>query len=152
MKWAPVRGRAEVVELRLRSLDDPPVPITTTLLRSLSLGSAIDTERTGWGEALADLAEDDDRWSEHAEHMNAPLKRGGHPALPANELARVAAIYRDALARNDNPTQAVAKSFHLSQSGAAKRVRRARDKGLLPETTPGVAAADNPTRRRRAKR
>jgi hypothetical protein len=42
------------------------------------------------------------------------------------------------------PTQAVVEALLLSVSAAAKRVRRARDAGLLPETTRGRAMAGDP--------
>ena len=81
-QWAAVSGRAEVVELTLRSLDDPPAPITTTMLRSLNLGSAIDASRAGWAEALEGFVEDD-ALNEWVELMSAPPSgRGGHPPTP----------------------------------------------------------------------
>jgi hypothetical protein len=153
-QWAAIGGRAEVVELTLRSLDDPPVPVTTTVLRSLNLGSEIDQSRAGWATAFEDLSADDPRWTAHAEPMTAPAsreRRGGHPQTTDAELAEVARVYRQALAEGRPPTQAVAKARLLSLSGAAKRVRRARDRGFLPETTAGVAAADTPAPRRRRK-
>ena len=60
--------------------------------------------------------------------------------LSADEaLAEVARVYKAAWV-GENPTAAVARELHLSESAAAKRVARAREKGLLPPTTRGRAA------------
>jgi hypothetical protein len=52
-------------------------------------------------------------------------------------LAEVARVYREAWIARKKPTTAVSKRFHLSQSGAAKVVKLARQAGLLPPTTQG---------------
>jgi hypothetical protein len=52
-------------------------------------------------------------------------------------LWAVALTYVTARATGDNPTAAVAEDFGLTHSAAAQRVKRARDKGYLPPTTPG---------------
>ena len=54
-------------------------------------------------------------------------------------LAEVGQVYRVAWSARKPPTEAVAAHFNLSASGAAKVVRLARAKGLLPMTTRGKA-------------
>lgn len=56
-----------------------------------------------------------------------------------DELTQVAAVYRLAYACGLPPTKAVAESFEIPPSTAAKRVMKARKEGLLGETTPGQA-------------
>lgn len=60
---------------------------------------------------------------------------------PTDDLAEVARVYLQH--QGSTPTQAVAYAFNLSNSGAAKRVMKARAAGYLPPTKPGV-----PTNRR----
>ncbi len=50
-------------------------------------------------------------------------------------IREVARVYRANATRR--PTQAVAKAFGVQHRTASKYVRRARDIGLLPETTAG---------------
>jgi hypothetical protein len=54
-------------------------------------------------------------------------------------LEDVAAVYRDALARNANPTDAVQQYFGFSRSTAGRHVWRARKAGKLQPTRAGVA-------------
>lgn len=49
----------------------------------------------------------------------------------------VAEVYRLAVAEGVPPTKAVAEHFTVSKSAAAKKVSRARERGLLPPTTRG---------------
>lgn len=58
--------------------------------------------------------------------------------VPRDELEDVARVYLEH--DGSTPTQAVAGVFHLSTSGAAKRVRKARQAGLIPPTTKGRAS------------
>jgi hypothetical protein len=67
--------------------------------------------------------------------------KGGKVLSPEDALAEVATIYREAWQGGLNPTKSVAEALSLSRSAAAKRVRRARDAGLLPKTTKGRATA-----------
>jgi hypothetical protein len=48
-------------------------------------------------------------------------------------------VYREAHRVGGNPRAAVREQFHLSDSGAAKRIRAARDAGLLGPARPGKA-------------
>jgi hypothetical protein len=52
-----------------------------------------------------------------------------------DQLERVAALYREYAA--DGPVKVIARLLGTSERTAARRVRQARDAGLLPQTTPG---------------
>jgi hypothetical protein len=52
-------------------------------------------------------------------------------------LWRVALTYSLARATGANPTTAVAEDLGVNQAAAAQRVKRARQRGFLPPTTPG---------------
>jgi hypothetical protein len=81
------------------------------------------------------------------EHSDAPTAFGvaelfgNRPrALQKETLEEVARVYRDAHKLGRNPRQAVRGHFDLrSDSGAAKRIRAARDARLLGPTSPGKA-------------
>lgn len=62
------------------------------------------------------------------------------PDAGAGSLWAVALTYSVALAVGANPTAAVADELELSPGAAAQRVKRARDRGFLPATTPGKAS------------
>jgi hypothetical protein len=66
----------------------------------------------------------------------APRRRR---TLTPEFLARVAEVYRDALAEGTPPTVAVAIAFEVEHSTASKYVRRARDADLLGESRQGLA-------------
>ena len=59
--------------------------------------------------------------------------------LPDDLLEEVATIYKDALNYKLSPIEAVAKSFSISKSTAAKRVMLARKHGYLGKATRGKA-------------
>jgi hypothetical protein len=56
-----------------------------------------------------------------------------------DDLRIVADVYRTAWRQGADPRRAVAEQFHLSDSGAAKRIRAARDAGFLGQARPGKA-------------
>ncbi len=70
-----------------------------------------------------------------------PRGPGRPPQYGDEHFEKVAAIYTAALRLGDPPTLAVAEDFVVSKSTAAKWIARAREKGLLPETAQGKAAA-----------
>jgi hypothetical protein len=59
--------------------------------------------------------------------------------LTSDHLHVVADVYRTAWREGADPRRAVAEHFHLSDSGAAKRIRAARDAGVLGPARPGKA-------------
>ena len=56
---------------------------------------------------------------------------------PADSNVRTAVVYMLARAVGGKPTTAVARDAGVSQAAAAQRVRRAREAGLIPPSTPG---------------
>lgn len=68
--------------------------------------------------------------------LKSPRSRGRRPRFGEGHFREVAAVYSEA---QTAPRQAVAKTFHLSPSAAAKHVAKARALGFLPETARGVA-------------
>jgi hypothetical protein len=64
-------------------------------------------------------------------------------------LERAAGLYTWAYARGDNPVVVIAEAYLVTRKAASEWVRRARRKGLLPPTKPGVAMANPPTKTRR---
>jgi hypothetical protein len=61
------------------------------------------------------------------------------------DYKRVARVYRDAVARQIPPTRAVALDAGITQMTAAQRVKRARDRGLIPPPTTMVLSPRCPT-------
>jgi hypothetical protein len=143
MKWTELGGRAEVTTITIASAEDPPLPITSTLMRQLNVGSAIDGARSDWAPALKKLESTNPLWAPHAQAMTADRSdpAGGRPSLSSDELTKTARLYVEALRAGVPTGDAVAAGLHLTPSGAAKRIRKARDAGLLPPTPRSRAAA-----------
>lgn len=141
----PIDGRLEPVEMRLYCVDTAasvealkPVPhpkaITSTVMRSLNLGSRFEASRAGWVAAWDEMPERDRlRWKADRDAMAAPrAASGGHPGTPDQELQRAADAWLEARAAGRSVVKAVEKACHLSTSGANKRIARAREAGLIP--------------------
>lgn len=60
----------------------------------------------------------------------APPRRRGRPAQTTADLRRIAEIASKARLRNQSTRAAVAMAFGISESGADKAMRRARDAGF----------------------
>lgn len=101
--------------------------ITTDLWRSIRVRELIDRERRAFAEHM-----DESPW---AEIWSKPPPRGDY--LRRGDHEAVAAVYLHALAAGKRPRKAVAETFHLSPSAAAKRIARAREHGLIPATSRG---------------
>jgi hypothetical protein len=80
---------------------------------------------------------DDER--AHAGALAEGLQARKGRTLTTGDLEVVADVYRAAWRQGANPRHAVAEQFHLSDSGAAKRIRAARGAGLLGPARPGKA-------------
>ena len=128
-----------------------PSDVSTTLIRSIPVGSMIAQRQRSLAESIA-RQEHVERWArtrrrgeplvslapptEVVQAVQRQLEgRRGRPGRPpmrsAKFYARVARIYAEAYVRGQNPTQAVAAAIPLSRSGAGKAVYRARELGLL---------------------
>lgn len=155
--WAVVDGRFECVDVRIHSTPIDagkleqvnPLPpgaepgaVTSTGLRSLTIGSLIDAERTAQVDHLE--AAFGGRWRAASQDAVAAIAdeieqwRRGHGRLSSELLAGVAYQYSAALAAGQDPTKRVAELNHISHSTAAKWVARARAIGELPPTRRGV--------------
>lgn len=69
-----------------------------------------------------------------------------------DHFEKVAAAYRAAVANHQPPTKAVASHMNCSYSSATKWVARARELGLLAETTPGRPSRGQTTKTKSHKR
>jgi hypothetical protein len=168
LQFGPVGRRFELVGMVLKrkpadlTEDEPDdgEPLTTALLRSLPLArltaqwraelsqmnrDAVATKLvkvTGFdGKPLDDAAAI--ALLDSLSGLNE--ERVGRPVFWTDQrLAELAAVYDEAWTAGQNPTAAVAKHFHKSHSMAAKLVSMARQRGRLPQTTPGKAGGGLP--------
>jgi len=70
--------------------------------------------------------------------IHTPNRRALGAALrnrPDGELERVAVVYRDNI--DSRPVEAVQEEFGLARRTADRRIKAARDRGFLPQTTKG---------------
>jgi transposase-like protein len=67
-----------------------------------------------------------------------PVPRKVYPRVTNDQLAELALVYRAALPSRQ-PGQAVARHFDISPNRASGWIAKARERGLLGATTPGVA-------------
>lgn len=67
----------------------------------------------------------------------APMRRHA-----TSHYEQVAEVYDEALDAGDPPTRAVAETFDVPYTTAARWVRRTRDLGLLPPPTPGLPSGN----------
>lgn len=115
----------DVVEVRAAAMDG--AGITGEAVRSLPWGSLVADIRADWADFHASVGQ-----LEHAERFGRRRN-----AITAELLQQVATVYRRHAAISKRPTQAVADAFGVPRDTASKWVRRARDAGLLGETTAG---------------
>ena len=119
-------------------------PVTTTDLATLP---GLDRKGVDAFLNLATRIFDDEEWREgrNLERVDAifhPARSDVSFALkskPDDQLQRVADIYRENI--DSNPTEAVEVILGLSRRTADRRIRLARDRGFLPETTRGKKKA-----------
>jgi hypothetical protein len=119
-------------------------PVTTSDLESLP---GLDRKGIDAFKALGTRVFDDDDWkagvnSHRLEAIRRPSGLEVGRALrgrPDDELSRVAAVYRENI--KGSPAQAVELAFGWTRRTADRRIRAARDRGLLPPTTRGKKRA-----------
>jgi len=90
----------------------------------------------------ADTVDESSRWTMLVQPIEDPeafadvrRTRVGRPRISREHLEQVAEIYRTHF--DDRPTDAVRRAFGLTESTADRRIKAARNAGLLPPTTPG---------------
>jgi hypothetical protein len=163
LRFARVEGRLVLVNVEIgvdvglrlgqtgEHIDAPkllPVSATRLPLRAWALeylGKNVEfMEQLAAGEILKSsphiVAQAKERGAPVARADLAAAKRSpGRPQTPLAELELAATIYAGAFTAGLPPTKTVAKQLNLSRSAAAKRIARAREKGLLLKTTPRKA-------------
>ncbi len=115
-------------------------PVTTADLESLP---GLERKAIDAFKALGHRVFDDDDWREgrNLHRLDAiwnPNPRELGTALkqrPDDELERVAAVYRENIDRR--PVEAVQEAFGFARRTADRRIKAARDRGFLPQTTKG---------------
>ena len=122
--WWLHEGRYEPQGVQV--LTDDGTPVSAGDLRALPLGLVADHSRP------ALLVSEKQRGSAAPEPAGSQADR---------RYQRVARVYREAWARGERPTRAVAQEFGVTSKHAGTLVRRARERGLLPPTSQGRAAA-----------
>lgn len=132
---AVIGGRMEPSVVTVRSQGEP---ITRETMKSIPFGGIFTETRTVDRRGMEWLAE---QWSDprvRADHRkeNAALfgSRRGR-TLDDETLAVVASAYREAFAKGESVVRAVAAACHISESTAGKRIRAAKNAGLLEEVS-----------------
>ncbi len=97
------------------------------------------------GAALAAFARAGENWWErpHGDpRIQFLLDALGRPDLDEHEVGRAAAVYRVFVHRKaSDPTLKTAEALYVSRATAARRIKEAREKGLLGPSKPGKATA-----------
>jgi hypothetical protein len=134
-------GVSEVVDFRLTSKPDGRAVRTSDLnawqpLEGLALNAFRQKARRFLkaGDPIERVGYQDERefWTLGGQLAGAQASSSGPPDA---ELQEVAEIYRGAI--EGMPTEAVQVMLGYSRRTAARRVQQARQRGFLPETTPG---------------
>ena len=74
-------------------------------------------------------------WRARHDIQDAQAKQGTRPRVSVDELEEVARVY--ASAGRDNPTEAVQSQLGYSRRTAERRIKSARERGLLPAAKRG---------------
>jgi hypothetical protein len=140
LRFAEVDGRLVCANVEVGvDFENPdehdPTPITTGVWRSVNVSRLVDEALLSAVRTLR-AASTFEGAGETAQRrlpqVEAALKRkkvGRPPKWTAEELEEVSRVYREH-SGGRSPRKAVAKHFHLSDSGAAKVIARARALGL----------------------
>ncbi len=144
VEWGNVEGRADCIAFEIRTMPgQPPVPLTTTLLRSIPLTGLVDEKRQVFA---AQPPIPSPTWRELWEERKA---KGGRPPLSDDFLREVARVYSAAWQAGGTPTKAVQEQLGPTQYGTAARwVMKARVRGFLGATSPGKSGGVPPAPRR----
>jgi hypothetical protein len=148
-RFQDIRGRLECVGVEVSRSNHP---ITTSFMRSHRWSELIEAKKRinlrrarRWasrkGLPTSRLPVEAELTREAVKMISAwEASVGGRPRqYGPDHWAQVVTIYSDAYGAGLPPTKAVADTFQVSRSTAAKWVARARRDGLLPKTKPRVA-------------
>lgn len=119
-----VKGRIVPVAVLVEPLDEP-VELRTEVLREIALKKIVKP----WIQR-----ERDQLAHSHKKHRTQPHRGRPHSTV---ELQAVADVYQEAFAKSLPVQQAVAAALGISLSTAGKRIRAARQLGLLPPSRGG---------------
>lgn len=139
--WELVGGRLEPVEVTVSAAERSKRITAEVLRKRLPIAEMLTATRQSIEQTAAAagqyaaLTGDAVLIDEFDQLQSQGPQRG--QALTPDELGEVAAVYRRAWLGGEPVTEAVQKAFHLSRSGAAKRIMRARAAGLLDDVGPG---------------
>jgi hypothetical protein len=142
-EFVMVQGRPSCVSVRIESTPKGR-PITTADLESLP---GLDRKGLDAFKALAHQIIDDEDWTAGLNlHRRSEIWHSDPRAVseslksrPDQELKSVAQIYRENV--NGRPVEAVQEHFGFARRTADRRIRAARDRGFLPQTTQGKKQA-----------
>jgi hypothetical protein len=128
--WEERAGRPEPVSVTVTTAGRRP--LSAGAIRRLPLGEAFTTGRRQLDSLARHViaeGEPDDLTERAGKFVARGAQRG--QALTNDDLEAVAAAYRAAWLWGRPVTEAVQQACHLSRSGAAKRIMKARAAGLL---------------------
>lgn len=155
LDWTIRGGYPEVVAFTVRTARRPtdnealPLPLKAEAqhfirgmtFRELAPGSRIESARQrAAAAAMTDASQDAPAESllafkrARAAPFAQPGRRG--PAIDADEYAEVARIYLQAAQAGEPTARAVATHYRITEGAARKRIKRVRDRGLLPPAGP----------------
>lgn len=127
--------RHHLVDVHLTAKPEGP-PIDVQMIRRVRLGAAVDealrsatTEVDAAGGGMTLTFVSGQEWKHAPDDMATVLRRPGRK-VPAGEVEAAADLYRNA---PSDGIQAVADGLHVSRATAARRIKLARQRGLLPE-------------------
>lgn len=137
-------GVPRVVELGWR-VRDHQREVRQSDLRGTQVASIIDVLYAGFvvevrdGEGIPNLGEEGSPQDIAVRHFLEELRSVGKRRVTGDFLRDVAEVYRTNI--DHAPTQAVARTYGVKLRQAGDYVRKARERGLLPETKQGRARA-----------
>lgn len=130
--------RHHLTEVRLTAKPDGP-PIAVEMIRRVRLGAAVDealrsatTEVDATGDGVSLTVGVGQSWQHAPAELATVLRRPGRK-VPAGEVDAAADLYRAATAAGGDGLAAVVAGLHVSRATAARRIKLARQRGLLPE-------------------
>jgi hypothetical protein len=143
--WIREDGLEVEIDIRVDAVEGP-IPIAATIRRSDGIRGEYRqpipamTRQAAAQIALAVEAGDGSTSvSLPSAGTSIPIGKLGRPTAneKAKRLQRVAKVYRDAIARRDKVTKAVAEAEGVTDSTAQGLIWQARKAGLIPPTDPG---------------
>lgn len=145
-EWAAINdGQIECIGVRLRSVAGRRTrAVTSDVWRQVPIGTLVGRARRSEAARWRRAPESEAVAAARLRFGGTSIRAQQGRTLTEEDLAEVAAVYRDAVERGEPPVQAVRKRFHIAPGTARKRVARARDAGMLGPAVPGRAGEATP--------